>query len=271
MPFDGQYAAAQLWRLDSIRGRIAPLSTMLAEFLMLPAFPSARFKAWAEQHGRLFDAAILRQVTVRLMGHDDIPQHISGDAQIECKALRNVNGAPAWINYHGTVAQYTSQRETIFGTVVPTNVEIKEPLTDEEQAYLGEWCDRYECPWPYITGQWIEYRMPRRVHPQLIGLYERYKEFCAQWDEALEYEPFDGDFNYLVRNYYNGELREQISHMRFNHPLEGLMDDVEEETLRAPPNPPPLRWYPRHADGETDVPSDGDDIADDSTDEVVWD
>ena len=150
MPFDGAYAAAQLWKLDGsplFKGRYFQLSTMLAEYLMMPAFPSARFKAWAEQHGRLFDTA-LRQVTVLLMPNDAIPQHISGDAQIECKALRNVNGAPAWINYHGTVAQYTSQRETIFGTVVPTNVEIKEPLTDEEQAYLGDWFDRYECPWP---------------------------------------------------------------------------------------------------------------------------
>ena len=112
---------------------------------------------------------------------------------------------------------------------MPTSLAIEELLTDEEQAYLGEWDDRYECPWPYITGQWIQYRMPRRVHPQLVGLYERYKEVYAQWEEAVEHEPYDGDFNYVVRNYYNGELHTQIAHMREPDPLEGLIVDVEEK------------------------------------------
>ena len=49
MPFDGAYAAAQLWKLDTYKGRTIPLSTMLAEYLMLPAFPSARFKDRADQ------------------------------------------------------------------------------------------------------------------------------------------------------------------------------------------------------------------------------
>ena len=271
MPLDGQYAAAQLWKLDSIKGRTVPLSTMLAEFLLLPAFPSARFKAWAEQHGRLFDAAMLRQMTVHLLPHDDIPQHISGGAKIQCKAMRIVGGVRMWINYHGTVAQYTSQREEIFGTSMPTSLAIEEPLTDEEQAYLYEWDDRYTCPWPYIAGQWRHYRMPRRVHPQLIGLYDRYKEVYAQWEEAVEYEPYDGDFNYVVRNYYNGELHTQIAHMREPDPMEGILVDVEEETKWANYVPPPLHWYPRYEDGATDVPDDGADVADDSTDEVVWD
>ena len=51
MPFDGRYAAAQLWKLDAsplFRGRYFQLSSMLAEDLMLPAFPSARMKGWSE-------------------------------------------------------------------------------------------------------------------------------------------------------------------------------------------------------------------------------
>ena len=248
MPLDGQYAGAQLWKLDSIKGRTVPLSTMLAEFLMLPAFPSARFKAWAEQHGRLFDVAILRQTSVRLMAHDDIPQHISDGAQIERKALRIVDGVRMWINYHGTVAQYVSQREAIFGTSVPTCLTIEEPLTDEEQTYLYEWDDRYVCPWPYIAGQWRDYRMPRRVHPQLIGLYERYKDFVDQWEAAVEYEPFDGDFSYEVRNYRDGELHSQITHMREPNLLQALLDPPADES-----------------------DSDATDVPDDSTDEMVLD
>ena len=127
MPLDGQYAAAQLWKLDAYKGRTLPLSTMLAECLMLPAYPSTRFKAWAEQHGRLFDVAMLRQMTVRLMAHDDIPKYISDGAQLQCKSLRIVDGVRIWINYSGTVAQYLSQREAIFGTAVPTSLEIRSP------------------------------------------------------------------------------------------------------------------------------------------------
>ena len=72
--------------------------------------------------------------------------------------------------------------------------------------------------------------MLRRVHPQLIGLYDRYKEFFEQWEAAVEHEPFDGDFSYVVRNYYDGELHSQIAHMREPNPLQALLDPPTDDS-----------------------------------------
>ena len=259
MPLDGQYAAAQLWKLDAVKGRSVPISAMLAEYLMLPAFPSARFKAWSEQYGRLPDAAMLTYVTILLTPYEEFPRRLSDDALIECKAMRIVGGVRVWINYHGKVTQFLSQREEIFGTSALTSIKIKDLVNDEERAFLGEWGERYECPWPYVAGQWINYRMPNRVHPQLAELYEQYKEFFEQWEAAVEYEPFDGDFNYAVRTYHNGVLHSHVAHVREPDPLEGLYADVAEETVRAqydPPAPQLGLWYPHPEDGETAVPDD---------------
>ena len=237
MSLDGQYAAAQLWKLDSIKGRYFPLATMLADYLMMPAFPSARFKAWAEQYDRAPATVMLTHAMIYLLPHEEIPQHLSDGAKVTCKALRIVDGVQTWIYYNGTVAQYLSQREAIFGTAVPTSMKICEPLTREERSYIYDWDDRYVCPWPFVDGEWrpgyharAPPTMPRTAHPQLRGLYERYRTFFRQWEAAVEHEPFDGDFSYVVRNYYGGELHSQIAHMREPNPLQALLDPPTDES-----------------------------------------
>ena len=88
MAFDGQYAAAQLWKLDAsplFRGRYFPLSRMLAEHLMLPMFPPGRMKGWAEHYDRLLDAAMDDETVVRLLAREDIPKQLSDHARVECR------------------------------------------------------------------------------------------------------------------------------------------------------------------------------------------
>ena len=238
MPFDGQYAAAQLWKLDSIKGRHFPLSTMLAEYLMLPAFPSARFKAWAEQYDRLpASTTVMSHAHIHLLPHEEIPQHID-DAKIVCSALRIVGGASTWIDYHGTLAQYLSQREAIFGTTTPTNVRISVRLTRDERSYVDDWDDRYVCPWPFVDGTWrpgYHARAPdpvlhRTVHPQLSALYERRRAFWLQWEAALQIEPFDSSHNYVQLRYYDGVLHSRFVHIREPDPLEDVFVDVPDDT-----------------------------------------
>ena len=281
MPLDGQYALAQVWKLDSYKGRTIPLSTMLAEYLMLPAFPSARFKAWAEQYDRLPATTVISQVQLYLLPHEEFPQQIDDDSLVLCSGLRIVGGVRTWIDYHGTLAQYLSQREAIFGTTTPTSMMITVRLTHEELHYLSDWDDRYVCPWPLVDGMWrpgyhARAPIPRRhrtVHPHLSALYERQRAFWTQREATAEMEPLYGDHNYVAVRYYEGELHSRTVHIREPDPLEGLFVDVEEEILRPrPPTPPqlrPLQWYPRPTDGETDVPDDAADVANDSPDE--WD
>jgi hypothetical protein len=237
MPLDGQYAAAQLWKLDSYKGRTIPLSTMLAEFLMMPAFPSARFKAWAEKYNRLPGTTVISQVQLYLLPHEEIPQQIDDNSVVLCNGLRIVGGVRIWTDYHGTLAQYRSQREAIFGTTTPTSMMIAVRLTNDEHQYINDWDDRYVCPWPLVDGHWrpgYHARAPtprrhRTVHPHLSALYERHRAFWMQREATVEFEPVDGEHNYVAVRYYDGELHSRTVHMREPDPLEGLFVNDEED------------------------------------------
>jgi hypothetical protein len=211
MPLDGACAAAQVWKLDTYKGRTIPLSTMLAEFLMMPAFPSARIQAWIEQYGRIVMPVVSR-VQIRILPHEEFPQDID-DAVVVCSGLRIVDGERRWIDYHGTAAQYLSQREAIFGTSAPANMLISVRLTDDERHYLSDWDDRYVCPWPLVDGEWrpgyhtrAEAGRRMQAHPQLRELYERYREFSRRLAAESEMEPIMDEFDYVALRYGDGEL-----------------------------------------------------------------
>ena len=213
MAFDGAYAAAQLWKLDSsplFRGHYFQLSTMLADYLMMPAFPSARIQAWIEQYGRIV-MPVISHVQLRILPHEEFPQHVD-DAIVVCSGLRIVDGERRWIDYHGTAAQYLSQREAIFGTSAPTNMLISTQLTDDERQYLNDWDDRYVCPWPLVDGEWRPGFHTRagagrrmQAHPQLRELYERYREFSRRLAAATETEPIEDERDYVAVRYCDGQ------------------------------------------------------------------
>jgi hypothetical protein len=207
MQLDGQYARAQLWKLDTFKGHTMPLSTMLADYLMLPQFPSARFRAWVEKYDRLPDAFMT--VVFPLLPHEEFPQHLTDHATVSCKCLKIVDGVRTWIIYNGSVVQYLSQREVIFGDTVPTSFKIIDHLTDEEQAYFREWYNRYDCSWPRV-GSWQRLGYFERnaggfrPHPQLLALYTRSSTHLRDWYAAAEREPFD-EFHIVVE-YSGGEV-----------------------------------------------------------------
>ena len=148
MPFEGAYAAAQLWKLDGsplFKGRYFQLSTMLAEYLMLPAFPSARFKAWADHYYRIPCVSINR-VSTRLLAHEDIPEHLSEYADVRCRGWRTDGAMPIYITYYGDLTTYLAQREEIFGATAPFGIYVDDRLTDEENDFLCMWWRRYRCP-----------------------------------------------------------------------------------------------------------------------------
>ena len=107
MQLDGQYARAQVWKLDTLHN--IPLSAMLTEYLMLPQFPSARFRAWVEQYDRLPES-LVKRVAFPLLPDEEFPQHLSERATVTCNVLDIIDGVQTWVEYHGSVAQYLSQR-----------------------------------------------------------------------------------------------------------------------------------------------------------------
>ena len=230
---DGQYAAAQLWKLDTYTGRYFPLSQMLAEYLMLPAFPSARFKAWAEQCDRLSSSIMHPEIDVRLLAHEAAPAQLSGCAKVTCRAMRMEGAMPVWIYYEGSAAQYLEQCEAVFGAAEPSQVEILEKPTDEELQCLDKWEERYVCPWPYVSGPWVGSR--KRAHPQLRALYDKLRAFATQWGAAIVGEPV-GVRDYVIRCYLDGQ---RSSEMRYHQEIidEGSDDDVssaDASTVYAP-------------------------------------
>jgi hypothetical protein len=246
MQFDGAYAAAQLWKLDTsplFKGCYVQLSAILAEYLMLPAFPSARFKAWAEQYNRLptVSMAIRSNVPLDLLPGEELPGHMADDSTFRCCALHMVGGVWTWIEYQGTLAQYLSQREAIFGTTPPRNVQIADGMTVAEQVYLIDWEERYLTYWPLVNAA----RRPRRglrprapphsVHPRLATLYAQYRTFLPQWADSIEHEPFEGPHSYVAMRYYNGALVSRVVHNREQH---GVFVNVADEMAQHGVEPP---------------------------------
>ena len=215
MQLDGQYARAQLWKLDTFKGHTMPLSTMLTDYLMLSQFPSARFRAWVEQYDLLPEAFM--RVVFPLLPHEEFPQHLSDHATVSCKCLKIVDGVRTWIIYNGSVAQYLSQREAIFGDTVPTSFRIIDHLTDEEQAYFDAWYKRYECSWPKV-GAWERLSCferntgGSRPRPQLLALSTRSRTHLYDWYAAAADEPVD-DF-YVVVEYSGGEVHSRRTVVR---------------------------------------------------------
>jgi hypothetical protein len=201
MQLDGHYAAAQLWKLDTFNGYDIPLYAVLGEYLMLPQFPSARFKAWIEQYDRLPDVS--GRVSFYVLPDEEFPQHLSERATVTCNVLDIIDGVQTWIEYHGSVAQYLSQRWEIWDAFLPTCVKITDVLTDEEQAYFDEWRNHYaRSPWP-LVGM-------RGAHHQLRGLYDRHRAHLRAWLAAQPALPYNGD--YVVVRYFNGEVYSRTTH-----------------------------------------------------------
>ena len=214
-PFDGHYALAQIWKLDTsplFKGRYFQLSSMLAEYLM-PVLLPGRFKLWAEKYGRLPAVAPCFEARLHILDHEGIPPQLSSRATITCKAWRTDANIPVWIDYHGKVEQYLSQREEVFGTSVPYSIYIDDVLTDEESALFEAFDDRYDHFYPYIDTVKNEHgRRVRIPHPQLRDLYERRKRFLDRGDSlAMRELPID-DTDYIRRIYIGGELETELEY-----------------------------------------------------------
>ena len=213
MPFDGAYAVAQIWKLDTsplFKGRYFQLSTMLAEYLM-PVLLPGRFKLWAEKYGRLADVAVGFETRIHLLDHEGIPPQLSSRARVSCKAWRMDGNTPVRILYSGTVKQYLAQREEVFGTAVPQSIQIEDVLTAEEVALFEAFDDHYDRLWPWIDAVKGENdRLVRIPHPQLRDLYENRRTFLIQWDLLNMHEPSIGDLDYVIRTYVDGELDREI-------------------------------------------------------------
>ena len=225
--FDGQYASAQLEKLDWCRlfkGRRVHISEQIAEFLMLPKFPSARFEAWARQCQRLPDSNMRLEVCVELLAGEGLPDNLSDRARIQCKVVRMEGVHTLYIDYSATTAQYLAQREALFGTSEPCSIRVKDFLTDEELEYLSMWRERYGCPWPYVHGGWNASANERyvdwRAHEELRPLRHKECEHFRKWCAAAHRGP-DEDEYYIRRFYVDGALNSEV---RYLPPME--VDEV---------------------------------------------
>ena len=222
MPFDGAYAAAQLWKLDGspmFKGRYFQLSTMLAEYLMLPAFPSARIKDRADQYDRMPHASF-NHTSTNLLRYEDIPRHLSEQACVRCRGWRTDGELPVYIYYNAPAPTYLAQREEVFGATAPFGIIVEDPTTDEENTFLRKWWKRYRCPYPYVHGPWnVPYSRTStwilpEVHPHLTALEAKMKAQFRLWDAAIVHPPDEdfADIVYVERHYSNGKMYREETH-----------------------------------------------------------
>ena len=220
MPFDGAYAAAQLWKLDSsplFKGRYFQLSTMLTEYLMLPAFPSARFQDRADQYDRM-PHATFNLTSEHLLAHEDIPRHLSEQACVRCCGWRTDGAMPIYITYYGDLSTYMAQREEVFGATAPFRIYVDDRLTDEENGFLCKWWRRYRSPYPYVYGHWnVPFSLTAtgilsEVHPHLAALYAKDKAHFRLWHAAIVHPPDEDvdDVVYNERIYVGGVLNTNV-------------------------------------------------------------
>ena len=217
--FDGQYASAQLEKLDwccLFKGRHVHISEQIVEFLMRAKFPSARFEAWARQYQRLPDSSMRVGVCMRLVADEDLPDHLSDHARIRCKVVRMEGEHVLYINYSGTTALYLAQREALFGTSVPSSIMVNDHLTDEELEYLSMWRGRYGCPWPFVHGEWNasinERYVDWRAHEELRALRREECEHFRKWCNAAHRGP-DEDEYYIRWFYVDGALKSEVRNL----------------------------------------------------------
>jgi hypothetical protein len=231
MAFDGHYEIAQIWKLDTsplFKGRYFQLSSYLAEYLM-PVLLPGRFKLWAEKYGRIACMAPFDHVGIHLQGDEDVPPQLSNEAYLICRAVRTDGPLQVRIRYDGTVEQYLAQREEVFGTAVPYSIYIEDGLSAEEVEQFEVYDGHYNRAWPLIRGGW------RTPHPKLRDLFENRKDFLRNWD---------------LRNMRDLEIFEDVDHIR-RYYVDGELD-AEVASIGVPEDP----------NSDTDVPPDGDGVAD---------
>jgi hypothetical protein len=155
----GPYAAAQLWKLDSVHGRYFDLAGHIAPFLGDPT------ELVPEEWLELF----------RSIGRFALPRLIPGLSHLFKLFAEEVRGTGrmVWVCTHNSpvATLRTIPRNGTRRGYYYIHIEF-----DEAEAFLTEWFNRYDEYWPFVVDMGVAV-----VHPAFEGIYARALDANNQW------------------------------------------------------------------------------------------
>ena len=175
MAFSGQYAAAQLGKLDNsplFRGHTFPLSRELSAYLgYAPNLAPPSFVEWARAHGRLptveedvYDGYMM----VRMHPSDFDNDNFDVDA-VDANVLRP-RGGPGILAIERVLARPGRVRELQWGHTL-FNIAIEVTTTYEDMNFCARWGRAHRSNWPNTSSG---------VHPAISGAVRIYQQHAER-------------------------------------------------------------------------------------------
>ena len=167
MAFSGQYAAAQLHKLDGLLRCQFPLAKEVAEYLgFAPDAVPPTYLAWARARGRLPSMQIWRdQVNVRMYEHE-----LAGyDGIVRARIVRFDGDRLEVVDIEGTLEEVQDQAEDS----TPHAYIIRIDTGPEDREFLARWAALYGRAWPDVGFY--------SMHPVLRRANKIFGKVIARW------------------------------------------------------------------------------------------
>ena len=169
MAFSGQYAAAQLHKLDGLLRCQFPLAKEVAEYLgFAPDVVPPTYLAWARARGRLPSMQIWRdQVYVRMYEHE-----LAGyDGIVRARIVRFFGDRLVVTDIHGTFQQVqeVAKDSTPYGYIIHINT------APEDREFFSRWAALYGRAWPEVGFS--------SIHPALHGANKTFADAIMRWKD----------------------------------------------------------------------------------------
>ena len=178
MVFSGQYAAAQLQKLDHsplFRGLWFPLSHELSEYLgYAPNFAPPSFVEWAQAHGRL--PSIVKHlpvgfVDVPMLEHEFEREFAGYEVRANIIVPRGIlDGMLRKVSYTG---RFERIRELTTGYVL-FGICIELEVGDEDADFYSRWLRVHSVAWPFGLRE-------NRIHPVIQGAVKIFMLHNIAW------------------------------------------------------------------------------------------
>ena len=182
MAFSGQYAAAQLHKLDGLLRCQFPLAEEIAEYLgFAPDAVPPSYLAWARAHGRLPSMEMYRyQVYVRVYEHE-LAGH---DGMVWARIVKLARFSDDRLeirDIQGTLQEVQDQA----GDSIPYAYSIRIAIVPEDREFFARWVARYRYTWPDASTYSVHpdacTNCVHRVHPVLRGANKILDEVITRW------------------------------------------------------------------------------------------
>lgn len=169
MAFSGQYAAAQLEKLDNsplFRGYTFPLAAEVSDYLgNVTALMPPTLLHWSRVLGRLVATNPVRQIIVLTDELDGL------DCEVEGTYTEFVDGRWCYSSQTCTMDEHHREGHTpIYDAMINT------PVTDEDYRFYFRWAEVHNARWPYLEGDIRRHPAFDRLAVAFRNVYDEFSQ-----------------------------------------------------------------------------------------------